>query len=245
MATQGGAGRALASQAVTRTRIRDLIVERRLKAGDPLPTEPELMAELGVSRNSLREAIKALQAVGIIDVRHGYGTFVGSAGLNSLEEGLGFRLTLSASGDLQDVRELLQLRRALEVGLAREVTEYWSHGSREPLEAVVAEMEAAAAQGRYFPDEDWRFHAAMYTPLHNGLILDLLRVFWNTFQQVDDRLPGPRYTPADAASWHREICDALASGDPEWVARSLVEHFDGISVRLAAAGPSGAGAATD
>ena len=239
MTTQSGAGRALASQAVTRARIRDLIVERSLKVGDPLPTEPELMAELGVSRNSLREAIKAMQAVGIIDVRHGYGTFVGSAGLKSLEEGLGFRLTLSASGDLVDVRELLQLRRALEVGLARKVTAYWSQGSRLPLEAVVTEMDTVAAEGRYFPEEDWRFHATMYEPLNNGLILDLLRVFWRTLQHVDDKLPGPRHSPSDAVSWHREICDALASGEPERVAQSLVDHFDGISVRLAAAEKSG------
>ncbi|ACQ79692.1 GntR domain protein [Beutenbergia cavernae DSM 12333] len=227
--------RALASQADVRGRIRTLIVERGLGPGDLLPTEPELMATLGVSRNSLREAIKGLQAVGIVDVRHGYGTYVGAGDLQSLEDGLSFRLAVSLDRDLRDVRELLQVRRALEVGLAREVTAYWSTHPMDPLSDVVAEMEAAAASGQYFPDEDWRFHAALYAPLDNRLILELLRVFWRTFHEIDPRLPGPRYTPSDAAGWHRRICDALAAGDPDAAAVAMADHFSGISVRLATA----------
>ncbi len=56
--------------------IKKLIVDRRLPSGAPLPTEPELMEHLGASRNSVREALKALQAMGIVEIRHGFGTYV-------------------------------------------------------------------------------------------------------------------------------------------------------------------------
>src|SRR5690554_3018227 len=68
--------------------ITTLILERGLLPGDPLPTEQELMAELGVGRNSLREAIKVLQALGIIDTRHGFGMFVAEENLNALHDSL-------------------------------------------------------------------------------------------------------------------------------------------------------------
>jgi DNA-binding FadR family transcriptional regulator len=55
-------------------RIKKLIIDRRLASGAPLPTEPELMEYLGASRNSVREALKALQAMGIVEIRHGFGT---------------------------------------------------------------------------------------------------------------------------------------------------------------------------
>src|SRR5258706_3844681 len=72
-------------------RIIDLIVDRGLPPGAPMPTELSLMDDIGVGRNSIREAIKALQALGIVEVRHGYGTFVGSAGSAALQTWLRFR----------------------------------------------------------------------------------------------------------------------------------------------------------
>lgn len=58
-----------------------LILDRKLQPGAPLPTEAELMEDLGISRNSVREALKALQALDIVEIRHGYGTYVGRASL--------------------------------------------------------------------------------------------------------------------------------------------------------------------
>ena len=71
--------------------VMQLILDRKLRAGAPLPTEAELMEDLGVSRNSVREALKALQALDIVEIRHGYGTYVGEASLTPLVDGLTFR----------------------------------------------------------------------------------------------------------------------------------------------------------
>ncbi|WP_433162102.1 FadR/GntR family transcriptional regulator [Kribbella sp. CA-247076] len=233
--TTGGLSRArgaAGNQTFIRDQMKSYILERGLKAGDPLPNEQELMAQLGVGRHPLREAMKALQAVGIIEIRHGYGTYVGEVSLQSLEDGLAFRMSQSMAGDLRDVQNVLEVRQAIEVGLADDVVAYFSSHGYGTLEPIVERMEAKADAGEYFPDEDWAFHQALYEPLGNALVIDLLSVFWRTFSQVDARLPGARYSPADAAAWHRDLLVALESGDPDSFARSMKKHFNGIHTRL-------------
>ncbi len=233
--TTGGLSRArgaAGNQSFIRDQMKSYILERGLKAGDPLPNEQELMVQLGVGRHPLREAMKALQAVGIIEIRHGYGTYVGEVSLQSLEDGLAFRMSQSMAGDLRDVQNVLEVRQAIEVGLAEEVVAHFSSHGYDDLEAIVQRMEAKAEAGEYFPDEDWAFHQALYEPLGNALVIDLLSVFWRTFAQVDARLPGARYTPADAAAWHRDLLAALQTTDPETFARSMKQHFQGIHTRL-------------
>ncbi|TDD59817.1 FadR family transcriptional regulator [Kribbella antibiotica] len=220
------------NQTFIRDQMKAYILERGLKAGDLLPNEQDLMAQLGVGRHPLREAMKALQAVGIIEIRHGFGTYVGAVSLQSLEDGLSFRLSQSMAGDLRDVQNVLEVRQALEVGLAEEVVEHFRTHSTDALEDLVQQMEAKAAADEHFTDEDWAFHQALYEPLGNTLVLDLLAVFWRTFAEVDARLPGPRDALADIAGWHRDLLDTLQSGDPTAFARSLKTHFSGIQSRF-------------
>jgi DNA-binding FadR family transcriptional regulator len=233
--TTGGLSRARGAadnQTFIRDAMKSYILERGLKAGDPLPNEQDLMVQLGVGRHPLREAMKALQAVGIIEIRHGHGTYVGQVTLQSLEDGLAFRMSQSMAGDLRDVANVLEVRQAIEVGLADDVVAKFRKHSFDDLDTIVARMEAKAAEGKYFPDEDWAFHQALYEPLGNALIIDLLSVFWRTFAQVDARLPGARYSPADAAQWHRDLLNTLKTGDSEAFARSMKKHFHGIHTRL-------------
>lgn len=71
-------------------KIKTLILQRKLKSGDLMPTENELIELFNVSRSSLREAIKSLEALHIVDIRHGIGTFVGSSSLTPMIRGLTF-----------------------------------------------------------------------------------------------------------------------------------------------------------
>ena len=69
------------------TRIMELILEQGLDVGDALPTEGELSAALGVGRNTVRESLKVLQALGVIEIRHGFGTFVAPNNFHALADG--------------------------------------------------------------------------------------------------------------------------------------------------------------
>jgi DNA-binding FadR family transcriptional regulator len=223
---------ARANQRALQEAITGLIVERGMAPGAPLPTELELMQELDVSRHPLREAMKALEALGIVDIRHGYGTYVGSAVLSGLEAGLAFRGALSVQGDYTDIRNLLELREVLEAGLVGRVLAAAGEIDMAALEAAVAEMERAAADGRYAPAQDWVFHETLYRPLGNTLVLDLLQVFWRFFNALDARLPRAGDTPAVTAGWHRRILDALRAGDEDAMRAAVVEHFQGIRARV-------------
>ena len=92
-------------------RIRELILSGALLPGDRLPAEPELAAQLGLSRNSLREAISALARARVLDVRRGDGTFVTSLEPHLLLDGLGFAVDLFQDSTLQ---EMFEVRRLLE-----------------------------------------------------------------------------------------------------------------------------------
>lgn len=215
--------------------VMQLILDGRLRAGAPLPTEVELMASLGVSRNSVREALKALQALDIVEIRHGYGTYVGQASLAPLIDGLTFRtLARHDDGDGAALAEILQVREVLEDGLIRRVAAVLSDAELDRVEAVVTRMEEAGRAGRRFPDLDREFHEALYGPLGNALVPQLLAAFWTVFRRVsgargwhDD--PAPELT----ARRHRDIVTALRAHDVEGAQRALAVHFRGIEARAA------------
>ncbi len=223
---------ARANQKALQDAIKHLIVERGLAPGEPLPTEVELMKELDVSRHPLREAMKALEAVGIVDIRHGYGTYVGSVPLTGLETGLAFRGALSLRGDYSDIRDLLEVREILESGLVTRLLDADDRLDFDSLTASVEAMEREAEQGRYAPEADWRFHETLYRPLGNDLVLDLLRVFWRVFNTLDAELPRADDTPHLTARRHRAILEALRAGDEAALRAAVDEHFQGIRARV-------------
>ena len=226
--------RAADAQRALQDAIKRLIVERGLAPGAPLPPEAELMRELGVGRNRLREAMKALQALGIVDIRHGHGTYVGSLSLTALEAGLEFRTDLSVAGDLRDVRDLLQLREILETGLVPDVLRHADELDMATLERAVATLEADARHGRPAPHADWLFHKTLYEPLDNALLIQLLHVFWSVFDKLADHLVATTEHPRVTARWHREILTALRARDEQALRAAMKEHFRGIRARISA-----------
>jgi DNA-binding FadR family transcriptional regulator len=223
---------AASNQNFIREQVKSYILANDLHPGDLLPTEQQLMEQLGVGRHPLREAMKALEAVGIVEIRHGYGTYVGGLSLQSLEDGLLFRMSQSVSADLRDVRNLLDVREALEVGIADRLIEHYQGSECVELTKIVETMEEKASRGEPFPEQDLEFHRCLYQPLDNELIIDLLGVFWRTFSAVNDQLPGPEYTHDEAAGWHRALLEALKRNAAGEFTQAMKDHFTGIRTRL-------------
>ncbi|MFD4526710.1 FadR/GntR family transcriptional regulator [Streptomyces sp. NPDC058470] len=226
--------------------VMQLILDRGLRAGAPLPTETELMEDLGVSRNSVREALKALQALDIVDIRHGYGTYVGEASLTPLVDGLTFRTLARPVDDASALAEILQVREVLEEGLIRRVAGTLSETELDRLESIVARMEIAGGtesagptdipgrEGGPFAELDREFHELLYASLGNALVPQLLGAFWTVFRRVsgirgwtDD--PAPEVT----VRRHRDIVTALRAHDVEGAQRAMTVHFRGIEARAA------------
>ncbi|MGJ3402947.1 FadR/GntR family transcriptional regulator [Glutamicibacter sp. Je.9.36] len=212
-----------------------LILERGLLPGDPLPTEQELMAELGVGRNSLREAIKVLQALGIIDTRHGFGMFVAQENLNALHDSLAFRGQMSLRHHGHEASELVDVRQALETGLIGLAIRAVTDEHLEALEQCVIQMEQHAAREETFVEQDKAFHRILFEPLGNQLLTNLLGVFWDVYRTIYDAIDSDLEItqPAKTAQDHRDILDAVRAKDVETARQLISEHFHGIRALLA------------
>jgi len=215
--------------------ITSLILDRGLLPGDPMPTEQELMAELGVGRNSLREAVKVLQALGIIDTRHGFGMFVADENLNALHDSLAFRGQMSLRHHGHEANELVDVRQALETGLIGLAIRSVTDEHLAALEKVVVEMEDHAARDETFVEQDKAFHRILFEPLGNQLLTNLLGVFWDVYRTIYDAIDTDLAItqPAKTAQDHRDILNAVRDHDTETARKLISEHFHGIRALLA------------
>jgi DNA-binding FadR family transcriptional regulator len=219
--------RRLSRSAEVQQAVKDLIHEKRLAAGDPLPTESELMDELGIGRNSVREALKALQAVGIVDIRHGFGMFVGRMSLTGLVDEVAFHSRRSVEDHLG---YLIEIREVLESGLVRRLID--QRLDTGAVAAVIERMEAEAAVGGVSPETDRLFHDVLYRPLGNPLVERLLGAFWDLDHLLRDDLGGPDEPPADVARRHRDIFTAVTAGDRDAAVTAMRAHFEDVRTRL-------------
>lgn len=202
-------------------RIVDLIHDRGLAAGSPMPTEPQLMELLGASRNSVREAVRALQALGIVEIRHGFGTFVGAASLDVLGPSLEFRVR---SG-VQALHDLVEVRELLEVGLIGTVATTSSSARLSALDALVTAM-------RTDLEADRAFHALLYETCGNELVLQLIDLFWNVYHQVEHILGEPEDHMDTIIANHRRIVEALRARDAASAQDAMRLHFRDVKARI-------------
>lgn len=206
--------------------IKDLILTERLHPGDPMPSEAELMTLLGVSRSTLREAIRTLVALDILQVRHGTGTFVGEMSLSPFVEALAFRGLLMPGDDFEALRQVVEVRTALDFALAAPVVEKLKGEDAEDLYDLCDLMQKASERGETFARADRAFHLGLAERLSNDLYGELVAAFWDVHAKVGPRLgvPTPRDI-ADTAAAHRAMLDAAVDGDLEGYLAAVGAHY--------------------
>ena len=206
--------------------IKQLILTRGLGPGDPLPTESELCETLDVSRSSVREAIRTLSTLDIVDVRHGHGTFVGGMSLDPMVEALVFRGVLSPEGSLHALREVVEVRLALDLAMADRVVAGTANSDGAELSALVEEMVDKAGRGESFLDADRAFHTKLFGVTSNRLAEQLVGAFWDVHTAVLPQLGiAP---PADiqlTAKAHGDMLESALRGDVEGYRQAVIEHY--------------------
>ncbi|WP_026556826.1 FadR/GntR family transcriptional regulator [Arthrobacter sp. 35W] len=213
--------------------IMELILDRELEAGDALPTENELSLALGVGRNTLRESLKVLQALGVIEIRHGFGMFVAPSNFDAMADGLTFRGRLSLRHQGIEAQQLVDIRQALESGLIGSSMDMMTAEQHTAIEAAVARMEALAAKGENFTEADAEFHSLLFEPLANDLLANLMGVFWKVYRKIHAEIDAGDPDLLAIAAVHRAIFTAVKAGDKILAAELLNRHFDGIRNRIA------------
>lgn len=208
------------------SQIKDLILERGLKSGDPLPPESELQEILGVSRTSVREAVRTLSTLGIVEVRHGHGSFVGDMKLDALVETLVFRGVLSPGDDLQALREIVDVRLHLDLAQGEKLSGRLSGTQNDELRELVNQMSSLAENGEMFGEQDRKFHTQLLQLTGNNLMVQLVGAFWDVHSAVSPKLGIPQ--PEDihhTVDAHLDMLNALEAGDVEAYREAVVRHY--------------------
>lgn len=217
-------------RAVSRTRaseevvqqIRDLILAGRIRPGDRFPPERELVKALGVGRSTLREGMRALEALELVRVVSGQGTFLvdlpGLAANGASPAGTPFH-----SWDRQ--RELFEVREVLEPGLA-------ALAARRATEEQIARMEAAIqAQAAHVQgggsgmSENADFHLAVAEAAKNSVLLQMVRGNMELLRETRQHLWRDPQRPARSLAQHRELLAAIRGRDPRVAERAMRAHL--------------------
>ncbi len=206
--------------------IKDLILSQGLRPGDPLPTESELVELLGISRATLREAVRTLVALDLVEVRHGKGTFVGQMSMRPFVEAMAFRGVLMPGDGFGALREVVDVRMALDLALAPRTIERLAGHQAPALELHCRAMEEQSARGETFAAADRAFHLGLAEILGNRLYGELVAAFWDVHGAVGPRLgiPTPRDI-ADTVAAHRDMLHTAVAGDLEGYQRAVRAHY--------------------
>lgn len=196
-----------------------------LKGGDPIPSEHELAKGLNVSRTALREALKSLESLGIIEVRPGTGRFLKSFNFEAILENLSYGI----DNNVDDFRDILDVRIALEGAFLERYAGQTSPALIKELRELLDGMRRLAAQGGNEPsmiELHTRFHLALYRDHGNWLLLSLIKIF-ATIQRTLTMLD--RYRTSDIGQFialHEALVDAIEVGDATAIRVKLLEHFE-------------------
>ncbi|MEO8244924.1 MAG: FadR/GntR family transcriptional regulator [bacterium] len=210
--------------------ITSLIIEEGLKPGDQLFTERDLIAKLGVSRSSLREAVKTLCALGILEIRHGTGTFISSGSTSMLTRPLKWGLLLSGAS----VKGVIEARSIIEVSLARWAAERASAEEVAKIAVLLQDLEDNKDdQARYVP-LDLAFHMEIAKASHNEMLATVLV----TMQQILRTWMEATFTESRSTKhsmdMHREIFAAIKAGDADAAGKAMAIHTSGGPMLAAA-----------
>lgn len=208
--------------------IREYILQNRLQPGDALPAEGDLARQLGVSRNSVREAVRSLESLGVIETKRGSGLFVSSFSFDPILDNLQYSLL----SNLTELSELLQVRRVLEVGMIETAMIAMTPERIEAIAETVDAMGERAAKGLPFVKEDRAFHRLLFEHVGNSVLVRLLDIFWQGFNKASQYADIADDEPIWTHGAHQAIVDAIVDNDAERARVALAEHYAGLARRI-------------
>lgn len=207
------------------TKIKDMLISGELKAGDRLPPEKDLSEKLGLSRSSLREAVKALELIRVLDVRRGDGTYVTSLEPQLLTEAMAFVVDLHQG---KSVLELFEVRRILEPSAAlmaaSRITEEQIEALKQGIDGVDRDTSVEDLIAH-----DLKFHGLIAEASGNSYLCSLLDGLSNsTVRARVWRALTQDHAVSRTLLEHRAIVDALARRDAELAKALVTVHISGV-----------------
>ncbi|CAG5080051.1 Probable transcriptional regulator YvfI [Thermobacillus xylanilyticus] len=207
-------------------RLLNYILSGNVRPGEKIPAERPLSEALGVGRSAIREAIKALSVLGILEVRQGYGTYVKQTSSSLLTQSIEWGLLLGEKHTM----DLVEARMLFEVDIARLAAQRWEGSELDELRDILARMKNASLSE--FVDADVQFHMKLCDMAKNTVlknVLSSIRTLLRTWIQcVIDKAGETAFSYED----HHAIYLAVSERDPDAAARAMEHHMSDASKRL-------------
>lgn len=210
----------------------DTIVARGLQPGDRLPSERELGEQFGVSRTVIREAVRALAAKGVIEVRTGSGLRVAAVDASAVSESIGLYLR----GGTVEYPKVHEVRRLLEVEIAGLAAERAKDADLARMRKLCEQMEAALDDVERASRLDLAFHRAIARATDNELYLLLLDSIGEALLEVRRRNLQTGAAP-ETVKAHRAIVEAIAARDAARARTAMAQHLDHVERHWRTAAP--------
>ncbi|HEU5322841.1 MAG TPA: FadR/GntR family transcriptional regulator, partial [Methylomirabilota bacterium] len=201
--------------------VKAMIAEGRLKSGDQLPPERDLAEKFVVSRTSVREALRALESLGLVEIRPGEGTFVRQVSVEALVE----PLALVMASQREALGELFEARRLLEPSLAALAASRATPEELQEMERILEEQAKEVAAGRTGFAQDARFHAAIGAAAHNVAITRIAHAIMDLLTQSREESLNTPGRPTRSHEDHRRILGAIRRRDAGAASRAMLDHL--------------------
>lgn len=201
--------------------ILDMISINKLEEGTRLPSIEELSKQLAVSRTSLREAIKLLEAWGVVTVRHGVGVFVAESKKDSLK----IPLRVSMERSEQAIHQLHQLRQAMEPEIAAIAAKNAKSKHKRSLAEAIEEMERSIDDPDRFIMHDLAFHSNLAEATSNNLFLIVIHSVVDLLQDVRNLAISNAGASERAQQYHVKILEEIKSRNPEGARQAMQAHL--------------------
>lgn len=216
--------------------LRDLIVEGKIQRGDALPPERALAKQFGVSRATVREALRALQMWGLVEARQGGGNYICVPSIEHITTPLA--TILQHNRQLRD--ELMDARLIFEPAVCWLAAQRRTESDLNVIEAILTRQRRRVEQGELAVEEDTAFHLALAEATHNQVVPRLIATINDLL--LESRLRSLRTPdrPRRSLEGHLCIAAALRAGDADAARQAMHDHVTEIATILRAARPQSA-----
>jgi GntR family transcriptional repressor for pyruvate dehydrogenase complex len=204
------------------------IKEQQLRPGDKLPAERSLAQMMDVSRPVVREALRALALMKVVDIRQGDGTYITSLEPKALVSHLDFVF----SNDGVALVQLVEARRVVEAANARLAADRITPAQLDKLDELVRSMIAAIDDPERFSELDIALHIAVCAAADNFLLLQFMHIVSSLGRVSRERTGAERSVRDAALRDHRRLLRALRAQDPVAAERAMLVHLDHVEDRL-------------
>ncbi len=203
--------------------LKGLIAEGKLRSGDRLPSERELSEQFKVSRASVREAVRALESMGLLEAHQGQGTYV-TTSVEALVQPLAHAIAREETAIL----EVFEVRRLLEPQLAALAAARATASDLEELAETLEQQARQVAQGETGAEMDTAFHSVLARAAKNTLLLRLNGTLVDCLRDSRRRSLETPERPRRSLAGHQAILRALRARDAEAAQRAMLNHLEEI-----------------